>query len=76
MSLSKVEFTNNRVKCLGCGVILESKHRHDFQQCDCPNQTFTDGGTDYFRRGGVDMTLLEDVSDLIYKPLEEEKTDD
>lgn len=75
MSLSKVELTNNKVKCLRCGAILESKHRHDFQQCDCPNQTFTDGGLDYIRRGGVDISLVKDISDLKFTKVEE-KTDD
>ena len=29
-------------RCKKCGVILESKFRHDFQQCECGN--FIDGG--------------------------------
>jgi len=45
----------NRVQCLECGAILESKFTHDFQQCDCPNQTFVDGGQDYSRYGGIDL---------------------
>ena len=45
----------NRVKCLECNTILESKYTHDFQQCDCPNKTFTDGGNEYQRYGGMDM---------------------
>ena len=49
----------NKVKCLSCGVILTSEYRHDFQQCKCPNETFTDGGDDYQRIGGVDMELIE-----------------
>lgn len=38
------------VKCLLCGEVLESKHRHDFQQCKCEN-LFIDGGDDYLRMG-------------------------
>lgn len=49
----------NRVKCLQCGRILTSKHTHDFQQCKCSNKTFTDGGDDYQRFGGVDIKLIE-----------------
>lgn len=48
----------NAVKCLECGVILESLHRHDFRSCGCPNQTFVDGGLDYRRYGGVDMSKV------------------
>jgi len=51
----------NRVICLGCGTILESKFRHDFQACDCPNETFVDGGQAYFRRGGMDLSLIEEL---------------
>lgn len=36
--------TKNSVKCLMCNTILESKYRHNYVQCSCPNQTFTDGG--------------------------------
>jgi len=53
----------NRVKCLVCGEVLESKYRHDFQMCSCENQTFTDGGTDYFRRGGMDMMKVLSIPD-------------
>ena len=36
--------SKNSVKCLVCNTILESKHRHDFQQCNCSNGAFVDGG--------------------------------
>ena len=49
----------SKIKCLQCGKILESKFRHDFQQCSCPNQTFVDGGSDYCRYGGIDPTKIE-----------------
>jgi hypothetical protein len=49
----------SKIKCLQCGQILESKSRHDFQSCDCPNQTFVDGGTNYLRSGGVRLDLIE-----------------
>jgi len=48
-----------KVKCLCCGVILESKHLHDFQRCDCENQSFVDGGDDYIRVGGRDLIKVE-----------------
>lgn len=55
----------NKVKCLECGVILESTHRHDFVSCSCPNKTFTDGGDVYQRLGAVDfnkVVIWDDVS--------------
>lgn len=53
----------SKLKCLQCGTILESKYTHDFQQCDCPNSTMIDGGNDYLRYGGVDMTKIEILED-------------
>lgn len=50
-----------KVKCLVCNTILESKFRHDFQRCNCENQTFVDGGNDYTRYGGMDLTKIEVV---------------
>ena len=58
-----------KVKCLNCGKVLESKYRHDFQSCDCENQTFVDGGNDYCRYGGMDMSK---VKVLVDEDLEEE----
>jgi len=48
-----------KVKCLECGTVLESKFRHDFQACDCPQHTFVDGGSDYTRIGGKDLDKIE-----------------
>lgn len=42
----------NRVKCLSCGKIIESKYRHDFKTCACPQQTMGYGGLAYERYGG------------------------
>lgn len=53
-----------RVKCLNCGEILESKYRHDFQQCNCKNQTFVDGGNDYCRIGGQNLDLIKILRDV------------
>lgn len=39
----------NRVKCLRCGDIIESFHRHDFKQCSCKTVA-VDGGKDYLKR--------------------------
>lgn len=40
----------NRVKCARCGDVIESKYRHDFQQCSC-SLIFCDGGLEYQRLG-------------------------
>jgi len=37
------------LRCLECGTVLVSLHRHDYYGCGCPNGTAVDGGTDYFR---------------------------
>ena len=65
--------TKNSVKCLVCNTILESKHRHDFVMCPCPNQTFTDGGLYYQRGGGKDLNLIEDLCE--YRTLTQESYD-
>lgn len=57
-----------KVKCLECGRILESKYRHDFVECGCPNNTFVDGGNDYLRFGGIDgnkIVILDDDNNPI-----------
>jgi len=40
-------------------MVLESRYRHDFNSCNCENQTFIDGGLDYTRCGGADMEMIE-----------------
>lgn len=45
-----------------CKQVLLSLHRHDFRQCGCPNETFTDGGTWYLHRGAKDITQIKDLS--------------
>ena len=65
--------TKNSVKCLVCNTILESKHRHDFVMCPCPNQTFTDGGLSYNKVGGKDLSLIEKLCE--YRTLTQESYD-
>jgi len=65
--------TKNSVKCLMCNTILESKHRHDFVMCPCPNQTFTDGGLSYNRAGGKDLSLIDNLCE--YRTLTQESYD-
>ena len=42
---------HNRIKCLKCGDVIESKYRHDYKTCSC-GACAVDGGHDYLRRCG------------------------
>lgn len=48
----------NSVKCADCGVILTSEHVHDYKTCHCPNRAMIDGGNQYHRLGGKDMSKV------------------
>lgn len=56
----------NRVKCLICNDIIESKHRHDFVYCTCGNVA-VDGGRDYLRRVTDDPSNVEELSIILEK---------
>lgn len=56
--MAERRLTRNAAQCRKCGVVLESKHRHDFKSCACGN--YVDGGLSYIRRGGKP----EDFTDL------------
>ena len=49
----------NAVKCLECDTELVSYHRHDYNTCECPNETMVDGGLSYERFGGKDMDKVK-----------------
>lgn len=49
------------LKCLKCGDVIFSKHRHDFRRCKC-GACFVDGGDDYFRYGFTGSKGIEVVS--------------
>ena len=54
-----------KIKCLKCGDIIESMHRHDFKWCSCKS-VFIDGGDDYTRCGGDPkdyVFITKDVDD-------------
>ena len=55
--------TKNSIKCLVCNTILESKHQHDFQRCNCSNGAFVDGGLEYQRILAMDLDLIEILSE-------------
>lgn len=55
----------NIIRCKKCGDIIESKTRHDYQECSC-GAVFVDGGIDYQRIGGdandwENLSVIEDV---------------
>jgi len=52
----------NKAKCLICGEVIESKHRHDFQCCSCGNLC-VDGGQDYFKRTLQEPGTYQELSD-------------
>lgn len=57
--------TLNSVRCLVCNEVLVSKSQHHYVQCNCENQTMTDGGNLYQRCGGKDLDKIENLSKYI-----------
>ena len=57
--------TLNSVRCLVCNEVLVSKSQHHYVQCNCENQTMTDGGNLYQRLGGKDLDKVENLSKYI-----------
>ena len=49
----------NSVTCLQCGETLISRYRHDYNTCNCDNETMVDGGLGYGRYGGKDLSLVQ-----------------
>ena len=60
----------NKCQCARCLDIIESRHRHDFVQCSC-GAIFTDGGTEYIRRGGEIENII-DMSETYEETFESE----
>ena len=58
--------TLNSVRCLVCNEVLVSKSQHHYVQCQCPNETATDGGNIYQRYMGRDLDKVENLSQYIY----------
>ena len=55
----------NAVRCIACGSVLESKTRHDYVKCHCPNETACDGGLEYQRTLAVDLDKVENLCKYI-----------
>ena len=55
------------VRCLVCGVVIESKHRRDYVKCECPSDSDTsvtiDGGLLYQKIGYGIRSEFEDISE-------------
>jgi len=49
----------NSVICLQCNETLVSTHVHDYKTCSCENGTMCDGGLQYGRAGGKDLSLVK-----------------
>ena len=43
------------IQCPGCGKVLHSISRHDFQACGCDYGCYVDGGEDCMGAGGKDV---------------------
>lgn len=63
-----MKIIKNSIKCLTCGDVLVSEHRHDFVKCSCPPGSdtiiFIDGGTSYFRMGCGKNARFENLSEV------------
>ena len=65
MNEKRFKLTRNSCRCRLCDDEIVSKHRHDFVWCKC-GEIFTDGGTDYLRRGAKDLENIIDTSEGSY----------
>lgn len=61
--MKKQKLVRNVARCTNCNTVIESKYTHDFVWCKC-KAIFTDGGTEYIRRGG-DLDALIDLSEFV-----------
>ena len=55
----------NAIRCKLCGDVIESKHIHDWVQCEC-GACFVDGGKEYARIGGDfdNVEILTEYEDV------------
>ena len=75
--------TRNAIKCLVCNTVLESKHQHHYNQCQCRNECAVDGGLVYQRVLAKDLDLVENLCEYVEmtrserdKQLEKQKIDE
>ena len=67
-SLTKID--RNAEKCLLCGDVVESVHRHDYNVCSCGN-VMRDGGKDYIRANITKPGTSEHLTEWHYYTMEE-----
>lgn len=53
---------SNKIKCIHCGDVIESKTVHDFKSCSC-GRVSVDGGKDYLRRCYKEKGDYEELSE-------------
>ena len=58
MNNKKSNIITNKIKCINCGDVLESKEENDFKRCGCGNVAI-DGGHDYLKRMGNEEDYIE-----------------
>ncbi len=63
----------NRIKCLKCRDIIESRSVHDYRPCSC-GACAVDGGHDYLRRTG-DRDNWQEMSFAVVEKVEKEEYD-
>ena len=54
----KEKIVSNKVKCVYCGDILESKNNNDFKKCSC-GAVAIDGGHEFLKRIGSEEDYIE-----------------
>ena len=58
---SPSSLTQTGIRCPKCSEDIYSNSRHDFVSCKC-GEVFVDGGFDYLRFGGADLSTIEQVT--------------
>ena len=54
----KKQLISNRLLCLLCDDLIESRYRHDYVSCEC-GACATDGGTFYVKQSGDRINFLD-----------------
>lgn len=67
-----MKLIRNAARCRRCGMLLESKTRHDWVSCPCGN--YVDGGLEYLRRGTFGPGELEELSEWEKGPEDEPRS--
>jgi hypothetical protein len=60
---TKDRIVRNRIRCINCNEIIESRHYHDFVICSCGNCA-ADGGLEYLRRLSRERNGFEELAEF------------